>query len=161
MAATDGRRKKPPAFSHLPKTRAKKLKKTWIENKKIKRRWKVQKEREGLVGQHELPGKGASELEEGEITSNAFRCSDAAHGSRDIETTSKPSHDDRLPAGSHSNEKSIRQVKRQAYSSNSPHNRKLDASQKTRSGRGGPGKGQPDMKLRMNDILEKIKRDFS
>ncbi|KAF8061591.1 hypothetical protein FPV67DRAFT_286730 [Lyophyllum atratum] len=42
------KRKQPPTFRHLPLNRAKKLKQTWVENTKIKSKWKAQKRREGL-----------------------------------------------------------------------------------------------------------------
>ncbi|KAG6865029.1 hypothetical protein C0991_005575 [Blastosporella zonata] len=42
------KRKQPPSFRHLPINRAKKLKQTWVENQKIKSKWKTQKRKEGL-----------------------------------------------------------------------------------------------------------------
>ncbi|KAL5489823.1 hypothetical protein ACEPAI_4655 [Sanghuangporus weigelae] len=42
------RRKNPPTFSHLPRNRAQKVKKSWIEKKKLQIRWRAQKRKEGL-----------------------------------------------------------------------------------------------------------------
>ncbi|KIJ44091.1 hypothetical protein M422DRAFT_252582 [Sphaerobolus stellatus SS14] len=42
------KRKGPPEFRHLPAERAKKLKKEWIEKKKIKGKWKAQTRKEGV-----------------------------------------------------------------------------------------------------------------
>ncbi|KAG6845729.1 hypothetical protein H0H87_004995 [Tephrocybe sp. NHM501043] len=42
------KRKQPPTFRHLPLNRAKKLKQAWVENQKIKSKWKAQKRKEGL-----------------------------------------------------------------------------------------------------------------
>lgn len=68
-------------------------------------------------------------------------------------------------------ERSLRDIAREAYSQSSLHNYKSDPLNRRRiEGRGrdrrtgvpsGRGKGQPNMKLRIEVMLEKIKRDFS
>ncbi|OJA14834.1 hypothetical protein AZE42_00786 [Rhizopogon vesiculosus] len=51
--------KKPPTFGHLPVDRARKLKKSWVESKKIKSQWKAQKKREGFLQRRgEAPSDG-------------------------------------------------------------------------------------------------------
>ncbi|KLO13515.1 hypothetical protein SCHPADRAFT_940307 [Schizopora paradoxa] len=50
--------KRPPTFQHLPRDRAAKLKKDWIEKAKVKKEWKIQKRRGDVVVapmQRELP----------------------------------------------------------------------------------------------------------
>ncbi|KAI0695821.1 hypothetical protein BC835DRAFT_1414638 [Cytidiella melzeri] len=48
-AAAGQKRRRPPTFQHLPLNRAKKLKQSWVENQKIKSKWKAQKWKEGLL----------------------------------------------------------------------------------------------------------------
>ncbi|KAH8116871.1 hypothetical protein DFH11DRAFT_1542062 [Phellopilus nigrolimitatus] len=50
--STAGQAKKrnhPPSFQHLPRDRATKLKKAWVEKKKLKSQWKAQQRKEGIV----------------------------------------------------------------------------------------------------------------
>ncbi|KAL5529698.1 hypothetical protein ACEPAG_5683 [Sanghuangporus baumii] len=54
------RRKNPPTFSHLPRDRAQKMKKSWVEKKKLQVRWRAQKRKEGL----ELSHSGEGSLDE-------------------------------------------------------------------------------------------------
>ncbi|KAF8559831.1 hypothetical protein OG21DRAFT_495072 [Imleria badia] len=133
MAVPEGKKKKPPTFQYLPKTRANRLKKSWIEDHKIRSKWKAQKRREGLTNKSSPPS-----------------------------PTPTPSHD----------KQSLRDLRRIAYSSKPLPTQKANSSRPKRApgpshdNRGGKttvGRetGQPNMKLRMNFLLEKIKRDFS
>ncbi|KDQ60758.1 hypothetical protein JAAARDRAFT_560866 [Jaapia argillacea MUCL 33604] len=62
---------------------------------------------------------------------------------------------------------SLRELTKQAYSTSSLHTYKSDPLNRRGSERGrgrggrGRGRGQPDMRLRMNVMLEKIKRDLA
>jgi hypothetical protein len=63
---------------------------------------------------------------------------------------------------------SLRELKREAYSQSTLHSFKSDPLKKRDQSSGGRGKGfiergrgQPNMKLRMNVMLEKIKQDFA
>ncbi|KAL5532663.1 hypothetical protein ACEPAF_4437 [Sanghuangporus sanghuang] len=47
-SAPTNKRKNPPTFRHLPRDRAQKVKKSWIEKKKLQVRWRAQKRKEGL-----------------------------------------------------------------------------------------------------------------
>jgi hypothetical protein len=58
----------------------------------------------------------------------------------------------------------IREMARQAYSRASLHTYKSDPLHRRKSQDkhcGGKGRGQPNMSMRMNVMLEKIKRDFA
>lgn len=179
------------------------MKKTWIENKKIKSKWKAEKRKEGLVNRpSDLPLEPNSEKEDEE----AEEVEDQ-EGTEDSETdrlapTSVPVpapvsasassgralgsvHPDRKSyhaknAPAEKTPESLRELTRKAYSRESLHSFKADplgrhkgrggATQRGgRGGRGrgrgghveGVGRGQPNMKLRMDSMLEKIKRDFA
>ena len=64
-------------------------------------------------------------------------------------------------------EPTVRDLMRQAYSRSTLHTYKSDPFKKRHDRKGGDqkqaqtGKGQPNMKLRMNAMLAKIKRDFA
>ncbi|KAL5511157.1 hypothetical protein ACEPAH_4372 [Sanghuangporus vaninii] len=47
-SAPTNKRKNPPTFRHLPRNRAQKVKKSWIEKKKLQLRWRAQKRKGGL-----------------------------------------------------------------------------------------------------------------
>ncbi|KAL1748068.1 hypothetical protein HDZ31DRAFT_60602 [Schizophyllum fasciatum] len=49
MDTTATKRKRPPTFVHLPANKAQKLRRDWIETRKLKSKWRAQKRREGLV----------------------------------------------------------------------------------------------------------------
>ncbi|KAL4067852.1 hypothetical protein J3A83DRAFT_3754723 [Scleroderma citrinum] len=137
---TEGKHKKPPTFSYLPKNRAKKLKKSWVDTKKLKNQWKAQKKREGLPSFHR----------------------EAPSEAKDPVHTEAPQ--DNQPAGSSSTSKtSLRDLTRQAYSPSTLHTHGKRPGHPKDNQVDRPSrhpKGQPDMKLRMNAMLEKIKRDL-
>ncbi|KIJ69225.1 hypothetical protein HYDPIDRAFT_80937 [Hydnomerulius pinastri MD-312] len=189
MVVTEGKTRKPPTFQHLPKNRAKKLKQSWIENKKIKNKWKAQKIREGLTKKpssvaEENPGQEEEENDSESDGSEAHSRADDVDLDAPISNRKTTGRQKGRPAEAPSNAEkpSLRDMKRQAYSPSSLHSQKVDPllrrrggppsrganSHRGRGGRGGGDfsnrgreKGQPNMKLRMNAMLEKIKRDFS
>lgn len=67
--------------------------------------------------------------------------------------------------GKESRSVELRELARKAYSRESLHTYKSDPFSRRKKGdatrKKGGGKGQPNMKLRMNFMLEKIKRDYS
>jgi len=173
--------KTPPTFRYFPPNRgtnpaftltsnahsfspAKQLKKAWIETAKIKSRWKAHKRREAVLSSHSgLEGDTAmADQSDSEITH---------------ENKSRPSHEKKTktthPEGNANvtnkeKQQSLRDLFRKAYSKESLHTYKSDPLKKGRrqqqgAGRGGnaASRGQPNMKLRMNAMLEKIKQDYS
>ncbi|KAI6150182.1 hypothetical protein EDD17DRAFT_1491840 [Pisolithus thermaeus] len=168
MTGPERKSKKHPTFQYLPKNRAKKLKRLWVDSKKLKSQWKAQKKREGIWS------KSSSQPDnyggETAIQSCPVGLSDPLVDS-DRKVT-----DDILPVGEHSteasttNKVSLRELKRQAYSPSTLHNHKSDPRKRRGADTSSPHsasknpsrhtKGQPNMKLRMNAVLEKIKRDL-
>jgi hypothetical protein len=196
-----GTKKKPPTFQHLPANRgsfycslcpwggltgpctiAKKLKKDWVDIKKIKNKWRTEKRKEGFVG-------GSASIKQGDRRNDDIREEgssehpnevDEAHDEGRVLTPPKQSS-----ARAHSRaeqilekqkEDPVRDMTREAYSRASLHTYKSDPLHRNRSRGGssrgdgvtirtaggrGRGRGQPNMKLRMGAMLEKIKRDYS
>ncbi|KAF9466359.1 hypothetical protein BDZ94DRAFT_214685 [Collybia nuda] len=197
MVETAIKRKRPPTFQHLPVKRAKKLKQTWVQNVKIKTKWKAQKRKEATFATLSHPAaqdeydnnaevsdsdgsKRESEDEESvpqESTLHPSRAHVHIHPELVPKTTLKPQRAEKLeknepPASS----PSLRDLTREAYSRSSLHTFKADPLHRRRGsqplarggksrGRGAPsgerGRGQPNMKLRMDAILEKIRRDLT
>ncbi|KAH7924586.1 hypothetical protein BV22DRAFT_1013033 [Leucogyrophana mollusca] len=192
MVATGEKRKKPPTFQHLPINRAKKLKQTWVEAKKIKSQWRAQKKREGLPIRKHVTPSGEAEVS-GAQDASLERNVSPAHSNHKPEKqerkqNSAPPKSSRRQRSSErepssSGDVSLRKLSRQAYSRNSLHTQKSNPLHRRRESGGthggsshhdqggkavaavsrdrGRGKGQPDMKLRMTAMLEKIKRDFT
>ncbi|KAI0725155.1 hypothetical protein C8Q72DRAFT_786029 [Fomitopsis betulina] len=174
MQSSDGSRKrKPPTFRHLPINRAKKLKQSWVEAQKIKSQWKAQKRKEGIAKSSKIEDLVADHQE----NDAAPESSDEAESEEEQQT-----HQDHTIT----HPPSLRDLQREAYSKSSLHTFKSGqrgsdarrgnqtatghgrgrggAASPQRGGRGysrGRGRGQPDMRLRMNAMLEKIKRDYT
>ncbi|KIO13604.1 hypothetical protein M404DRAFT_19035 [Pisolithus tinctorius Marx 270] len=178
--------KKPATFHYLPRNRgnlsvvfpfldltwkitAKKLKRSWVDSKKLKSQWKAQKKREGIWNKPSSQPDNCG----GEMAEQA-----CLNGASDppVESDRKAA-EDTLLVDKHSaetsttNQVSLRELKRQAYSPSTLHTHKSDPVRKRRdtnassphSVKKDPShhtKGQPNMKLRMNAMLEKIKRDL-
>jgi hypothetical protein len=179
-------KKNPPTFQHLPASRAKKLKKTWVDTKKIKSKWKAEKRKEGLVGgSTSIEERQSGDIREEGSSDNSNEEVDDGHGEH-IPTLSKrpptrpPRKDSRtehIPEAQ--KEDSLRNMTREAYSQSSLHTYKSDPLRRSRGSGGGSqrgcgvrgtnssargvgrGRGQPNMKLRMGAMLEKIKRDYA
>ena len=174
---TGEKKRKPPTFPYLPKSRgehvcvldddsnadivqAHRLKKSWIEDHKIRSKWKTQKRKEGLTNQTSAPVKDISHHAHDEIVV-------------DSKPDTSPKRPDNSPTPTSSLDKSsLRDLRKLAYASKPSLSQKPHPSRPRRtSGRSQnnwDGKdttqhetGQPNMKLRMNVLLEKIKRDFS
>ncbi|KAI0034528.1 hypothetical protein K488DRAFT_45294 [Vararia minispora EC-137] len=174
-------RRKPPTFQHLPEQRAKKLKKQWVTKQKIKSQWKAQKRKEGIItlrdvrasvkdvaeGKAEDEGEGVDAVSP---ESGVEHNSDAGGSSSDESNgTPEPQHPyppQKAPTrgAGHPGKPSYRELQRQAYSRENLHHFKAGrGGRSARGGRGrgrGKGGGQPDMRLRMNAMLEKIKHDM-
>jgi len=187
--ATGSKRKKPPTFEHYPVNRAKKLKKAWVEKAKIKHKWKLEKRREGLVTplkfdhKEQLDKKHLIEADEKDVleerpskplpssSSKSYLHPSRAHihqglsPHKMLQQTEK-SQASKEPAPPLT--KSLRELTKEAYSPASLHTFKAGSLKHTEAfhsrGRGGSvgrGRGQPNMKLRMGAMLEKIKQDLA
>ncbi|KAG6831171.1 hypothetical protein H0H92_012311 [Tricholoma furcatifolium] len=195
MSEPSLKRKRPPTFTHLPEKRAKKLKQAWVQNQKIKSKWKAQKRREGTFtepttnleqidndledGSASESGSEASKEEEeeeekeaaSEVEEKPTAKKSTLHPSRahiHPELAPKKKHP-KVPEPDDSEQLSLRELTRRAYSRESLHtfkagDRRGGARGRGR-GRGGPrgetGRGQPNMKLRMDAMLGKIKQSMS
>ncbi|KAF7295047.1 hypothetical protein MIND_01042900 [Mycena indigotica] len=144
------KRKRPPTFQHHPANRAKKLKQTWVQNAKLKQKWRTEKRR---IGKETEP-----EIEEDDMKQAVEVRRNAAPS-----PTPPPTKKTYLPPKTpvqQQERSSLRDRARDAYSRSSLHTYKSDPSGKRQRG-GNTGRGQPDMKKRMSVLLETIKRDFS
>ncbi|KAJ4000065.1 hypothetical protein F5050DRAFT_1563675 [Lentinula boryana] len=179
------KKKKPPSFKHYPAARAKSLKKAWVEKAKIKSKWKSERQKMELPSSSLLTEiDNASEEEENRKSGTEFEDEyDEGLGDERVETvvtpepSVKPSRTPRPNPASTSqikqtkdyNAQNLRDLTRTAYSRETLHtyksdplNRRGGANGGRGNGRGGiRGRGQPNMKLRMGAMLEKIKRDFT
>lgn len=167
------------------------MKKAWVETAKIKSKWKAQKRREGILSSHsELESHedgadiidendksdsvtGAMDLE-AEDTATAYSSSPDVkkHGNKIRPSPYDKSNnaEDSANANKEQDKQSLRDLFRKAYSKESLHTYKSGRQQGRGRGRGQGGgtegkaasmRGQPNMKLRMNAMLEKIKQDYS
>ncbi|KAF8844525.1 hypothetical protein BDN67DRAFT_721770 [Paxillus ammoniavirescens] len=169
MTVTERKKVKPPTFQRLPKDRAKKLKKSWIENKKVKSQWKAQKRREGLVKQPMSPNEGNPGQESEETKSGLDSGTIQSHLDDAPTACGRTARQKERSVVTPSNgEKSTREPKRpSSLHTHTPDFSRGRNAHRTRGRRGGNladrgrERGQPNMTLRMNVMLEKIKRDFS
>ncbi|KAG6919927.1 hypothetical protein DXG01_013276 [Tephrocybe rancida] len=202
MSEPSLKRKQPPSFRHLPINRAKKLKQTWVENQKIKSKWKAQKRKEEIStksiedpeqNDEEVELDSGSESEQSEQSEQQDE--DKAVEEPEVPTPKKstlhPSrahiHPELAPKKRRrrfaeseppAEPLSLRELTRQAYSRESLHTFKVGDGQRGSShgrgrgrrgglsrGRGAPrgetGRGQPNMKLRMDAMLEQIKQSMA
>jgi hypothetical protein len=168
---------------------AKKLKQAWVMTVKTKSRWKAEKRREGLKYQSEKTTEKESEDEkdaesnEGGMMESETKTipteDDISRHRRDLYPTQKKT---KTPTTA-----SLRDLAREAYSPSALHHYKSHPLHRRKEGsegstsevrRGEMGnetngkrtrredgrkerRGQPNMRLRMNFMLEKIKRDFT
>ena len=135
---------------------AKQQKKAWIETVKIKNRCKIQKRREAVLSSHSRLGGNDGDSETTQDTHGKKTKTNHAEGNATIANKEK--------------QQSLRDLFRKAYSKESLHTYKSDPLKKRKGGRqqgtgrrgnAAPSRGQPNMKLRMNAMLEKIKQDYS
>ena len=155
--------------------KAKKLKATWVANTKIKSKWKAQKRKEAMAEMNdETVGSGEREDSDPEPEPPADR---RAPRPRPNQGSSQKHRSEGEPHVQAPSTPSLRDLTREAYSRSSLHTFKTALGQRGsprgtpptwRKGnesrgitRGETGRGQPNMKLRMNAMLEKIKQDFT
>ncbi|KAJ3786177.1 hypothetical protein GGU10DRAFT_177579 [Lentinula aff. detonsa] len=180
------KKKKPPSFKHYPAARAKSLKKAWVEKAKIKSKWKSERQKMELPSSSLPTETGNASEEENRKFGTEFEDDyDEGLGDRDEraetavtpEPSVKPSRTPRPNPASTSqmkqtkdyNAQNLRDLTRTAYSRETLHtyksdplNRRGNVNGGRGNGRGGiRGRGQPNMKLRMGAMLEKIKRGFT
>ncbi|KAJ3735460.1 hypothetical protein DFJ43DRAFT_991543 [Lentinula guzmanii] len=177
------KKKKPPSFKHYPAARAKSLKKAWVEKAKIKSKWKSERQKMELPSSSLPTETGNASEDENRKSGTEFEDIDEGLGDERVETvvtpepSAKPSRTPRPnPASTlqmkqtkDHNAQNLRDLTRTAYSRETLHtyksdplNRRGTANGGRGNGRGGiRGRGQPNMKLRMGAMLEKIKRDFT
>jgi len=164
------------------------LKKEWVIKQKIKSKWKSQKRREGILSQ---PGTSTQTPQPSSLREERSVSEDDAGIDENGDEVQQSSDDEPVPSASVQQNKqrphdvpsigssSLRELQKQAYSPASLHHyksrplrhpksrtasnevsfRKREASiGAPKRGRGG---GQPNMRLRMTAMLEKIRRDCS
>ncbi|KAH7103893.1 hypothetical protein BKA62DRAFT_768278 [Auriculariales sp. MPI-PUGE-AT-0066] len=165
----DRKRKRPPTFVHLPQDRAKKLKREWVETKKIKAQWRIEKKRMGAA----TPARADEDAEDEEWQGITLPNDDAADnedGPSGIEQQDsddgaeqpvsapapqqKTRHDIRPQPSSKRNMKEreraekLRQLGREAYASSSLHHFRSDplgrrrGQQQQHGGTRGNGRGR-------------------
>ncbi|PPQ70290.1 hypothetical protein CVT24_000853 [Panaeolus cyanescens] len=188
MTRTDGvKKKKPPTFQHFPANRAKKLKKAWIDKAKIKSKWKAEKRKEGLIERSKLGiADDANEDDEKNEPENTHsdhapsvepsppprsktppsittpsQAKNMKHGRKDSRGQKRKREQPEETA----EPQSLRDLTREAYSRSSLHTFKSHPLKKGKAAghqpHGEKGRGQPNMKLRMNAMLAKIKQDYA
>ncbi|KAJ4480695.1 hypothetical protein C8J55DRAFT_428233 [Lentinula edodes] len=185
-AAEVHKKKKPPSFNHYPEAKAKSLKKAWVEKTKIKSKWRAERRKMGLPSRS-LPTQNVDAQKEKQndmADSEAEEDKESESADETVTTPELPMKLQRRPPrpnfSSTSQSKQpkeqlkehetpdLRELTRKAYSRETLHTYKSDPLNRRgginggkRHSRGGNrGRGQPDMKLRMGVMLEKIKRDF-
>ncbi|KAJ7273576.1 hypothetical protein B0H12DRAFT_499211 [Mycena haematopus] len=160
-ATMSEKRKRPPSFQHFPMNRAIKLKQTWVQNQKIKSKWKMEKRKAGPAilpskeGEEDIAIEPEVETEEPEPSMSA-RPPPPKKRAREHTKQS-------VPEPESSSAPSLRDRAREAYSQASLHTYRSDPfGKRPRGGKAGTkGRGQPNMKMRMGVLLETIKRDFT
>ncbi|PVG02805.1 hypothetical protein CPB86DRAFT_870176 [Serendipita vermifera] len=175
------RKRKPPKFQHLPAPQAIKAKQAWVKKVKLRSQWS--KEKRKLLTDHQDGGEGAAEdtldhetdeeMKEKDSNSLLENSQEKSQKQQRQAPVHYPSNSRPAPENDKLKQQreKIRDLTRQAYSRQTLHTFKSNSSKKTASrdqgrsenssGRlgGVTGRGQPNMKLRMNALLEKIKLD--
>ncbi|KAJ3935240.1 MAG: hypothetical protein NXY57DRAFT_530271 [Lentinula lateritia] len=185
-AAELHKKKKPPSFNHYPEAKAKSLKKAWVEKTKIKSKWRAERRKMGLPSRS-LPSRtdDARKEEQNEVADKEVEDNKESESADETVTTRElPMKFQRGPPrpnlafASQSKQlkeqpkehdaPDLRELTRKAYSRETLHTYKLDPLNRRGANRGRGhsrggirGRGQPNMKLRMGAMLEKIKRDFT
>jgi hypothetical protein len=145
---------------------AQKLKQAWVQNAKIKSKWKAEKRKAGIAVPRPVEGQedvAADGIESDKAPEPSVRAPTPTPSpppkkrARDKKPQLEPAE------AESSNAPSLRDRAREAYSQASLHTYRSDPfSKKQRGGKAGTtGCGQPNMKMRMNVLLETIKRDFT
>ncbi|KAJ3726059.1 hypothetical protein C8R42DRAFT_718295 [Lentinula raphanica] len=166
---------------------AKSLKKAWVEKAKIKRKWKTERQKMGLPSKSLSVEEDVNGIEENEmIPDTESEDNDENKSDNEAQSLPIPKSSAKSPAkasqkssrlmhastsrsnSQHRDVPDLRELTRKAYSRETLHTYKSQPSNQ-RGGNGGRGRGrggtrgrgQPDMRLRMGVMLEKIKRDFT
>ncbi|KIM24003.1 hypothetical protein M408DRAFT_247692 [Serendipita vermifera MAFF 305830] len=161
--------RKKPQFAHLYPTQAAKAKQAWVNKVKVRSKWAKEKRKGVAVADKQW--QATNEDEEGrEQTATPVsgpsrkrkRSLDAEDG-RQLRVNKHPANSPSTQADDRERRERVRELSRKAYAPESLHTFKSNTSHRQR-GRDGarptaPGTkgGQPNMKLRMNALLEKIK----
>jgi hypothetical protein len=170
---------------------AKKLKKEWVIKQKIKSKWKSQKRREAILSQPDTSTQPSSLREERSVSKDDAEIDendDEVQQCSDSEDEPVPSASvqprkqrplEQKKDGPTTTGSSLRDLQKQAYSPASLHHYKSrplrhpknrtasneDSFRRREASIGAPkrgrGGGQPNMRLRMTAMLEKIRRDCS
>ncbi|KAJ7489844.1 hypothetical protein B0H11DRAFT_1719653 [Mycena galericulata] len=161
MAETGEKRKRPPSFQHYPINRAKKLKQAWVQNTKLKSKWKAEKRKSGL-GVPRTKGDEASD-EDDKPDRKAEIPAQVGDPTPIPPTKNHARRTQSDPGEAESSGPTLRDRAREAYSQASLHTYRSDPfGKRQRGGKSGTtGRGQPNMKKRMDVLLETIKRDFT
>ncbi|TFK54947.1 hypothetical protein OE88DRAFT_1642238 [Heliocybe sulcata] len=167
------KRKQPPTFQHLPADRAKKLKKRWVETQKIKSKWKAEKRKKmgPSAGPHAEPEPTTLDAAEDRERSENSETASEGSESEPEQSAVTPQPKDSLPKPRPNHRKSPESRKEHPKKSGStlprPQGQVKATDRRDASRRGGnfAPKGrqsrQPDMRQRMNALLDKIKRDYA
>ncbi|KAJ7470623.1 hypothetical protein FB451DRAFT_1038155 [Mycena latifolia] len=161
--APTAKRKRPPTFQHFPINRAAKLKQAWVQNAKLKSKWKAEKRKLGLGA----PPKEEDEADDDAEQPEARESETSTHARAPIPPPPPKKRTRRAQFNPTEAESSgaptLRDRAREAYSQTSLHTYKSDPFGKRQRGAktGTVGRGQPNMKKRMDVLLETIKRDFT
>ncbi|KAJ7685053.1 hypothetical protein DFH06DRAFT_968468 [Mycena polygramma] len=184
------KRKRPPSFQHFPINRAIKLKQTWVQNVKIKSKWKAEKRKADVVppraeGEEDVgiddmgldkepePGVRVAMPRRPPPATKRIHQHKPQPAAESSDAPSRPPpaakriHEHRTlpgpPEAESSDAPSLRDRAREAYSQASLHTYRSDPfGKRQRGGKAGTkGRGQPNMKMRMDVLLETIKRDFT
>lgn len=148
------------------------LKSSWVHAAKIKSKWKAEKRRDGLpttTGRQQQAPISNDDSPKAEPEDNESPNEDASDSDEREKVEASSSRPDPPPP------ESLRELSKKAYAPASLHNHRSDPLHRRKgessSNRGGPsrgsgpgrgrGRGQPNMKLRMNAMLEKIKQDLA
>jgi len=148
------KRKKPPSFPHVHPSRARKFKKAWVEKAKITSKWKTLKKKEGLIEKAKLD----VGFDERDDPDEPYLSNQEPHPQVAKNTNSEGTSRIGIE------QDDVRELTRKAYSKSNLHTFKSDPLKKraaSERSKGEKGKGQPDMKLRMDALLAKIKRDYA
>jgi len=159
MASADPpkpKKRNPPTFPHHRPEQARKLKAQWIQREKIKSKWRAEKRRDPTLRppppqQLPQPEEPAEESEEEEEWSGITQPLPPPKPARPKPVDPEAALAQRLQQ---------RALAREAYSPASLHHHKSRFDhRRSRKQTGAPTSGgQPNMKLRMNALLDRIKR---
>ncbi|CAG7846048.1 SubName: Full=Uncharacterized protein {ECO:0000313/EMBL:CCA69220.1} [Serendipita indica DSM 11827] len=169
-AAQKDKKRKPPRFVHLPAQQAIKAKQAWVHKVKLRSKWAKQK-RSLASGSNAIPATKRDQAEGEEDSKESVHDQDTPrkrHRPQEHPNSLKkrrldePKRSQEEEAALKAQKERVRELARKAYAPESLHTFKSDPLGRRRGQGNNPnsrGRGQPNMKLRMNALLEKIKLD--